>query len=136
MSTEGNKRIVKEFFERLVAFDRDALLDLIVDDMIWTVIGTTPASGTLRGKAEIVAYFDDVFTRIDPAAGLGFTFLDYIAEGDKVACLAEGTMVAKYGQYNNTYAYVFTVKNDKIVEIYEYVDTDLINRALYGKQAV
>jgi hypothetical protein len=60
--------------------------------------------------------------------------IELIAEGDKVVARAQGTVKGLYGPYNNTYCYVFTVRGGQIVEDIEYLDTLLIERALYGRK--
>ncbi len=45
----------------------------------------------------------------------------------------QGTIEGKHGPYNNTYCHVFTVRDGKIVEDIEYLDTALIHKSWYGR---
>ena len=57
-----------------------------------------------------------------------------IAEDDTVVCLSEGTMQAKTGRpYNNRYAFIFQFRERKIASVTEYLDTVLVETALFGK---
>ncbi len=135
MSTEANKQVVIDFFAALSRGDNEAGFQLLADDMTWTVIGDTPVSGTYRGlKAIQEDFLGKVFQQIDPEAGIGMEMVELIAEDDKVVARIKGTVTGKYGPYNNTYCHVFTVRDGKIVENIEHLDTALIETALYGKK--
>ena len=135
MSTEANKQIVIDFFAALSRGDTEAGFQLLADDMTWTVIGDTPVSGTYRGlKAIQEDFLGKVFQQIDHEAGIAMEMVELIAEGDKVVARTKGTVTGKYGPYNNTYCHVFTVRDGKIVENIEHLDTALIETALYGKK--
>jgi uncharacterized protein len=54
-----------------------------------------------------------------------------IAEGDFVIAVARGDVLTKRGErYDNEYCIVFRFRGNKIAEIVEYCDTDLIERVL------
>jgi uncharacterized protein len=56
-----------------------------------------------------------------------------IADGDFVAMQAHGKATSKNGKpYNNTYCHVFRIVNGKIVEVTEYLDTELVT-SVFGK---
>jgi ketosteroid isomerase-like protein len=137
MSTETNKRIIRDFFAALSRGDAQAAYELLHDDITWTIIGDTPVSKTFRGaKAFEEELMGSVFQQIDPDAGIRVDVIELIAEGDKVVARAQGTIQGRYGPYNNTYCHVFTVRDGKIVEDIEYLDTLLIERSLYGRKLV
>ena len=75
-----------------------------------------------------------VFQQIDHEAGIGMETVELSAEGDKVVARSKGTITGKYGPYNNTYCNAFTVRDGKIVENIEHLDTALIETALYAKK--
>ena len=134
MSAEANKQVVSDFFAALSRGDAEAAFALCSDDITWTVIGDTPASGTYRGMKSVQEDFlGKVFQQIDAEAGISMELVELIAEGDKVVARTQGTITGKYGPYNNTYCHVITVHDGKIVEDFEYLDTALIETALYGK---
>jgi ketosteroid isomerase-like protein len=55
----------------------------------------------------------------------------FIAEDDYVVVECRGNVVTKSGQpYNNTYCYVCRMEEGRLKELTEYLDTDLVVRAL------
>lgn len=133
MSTGANKQLVRAFFDALQSGDAESAFKLLTDDFTWTVIGTTELSGVHRGVDGVRKFLEQVFERLDTSQGIGLDFGDFIAEGDKVVVEGRGTMKGKFGPYNNTYCHVFTVRGGKLASDVEYLDTALIDRALYGK---
>ena len=134
MSIESNKQIIRDFFAALSNGDSSRLRELMHTDIAWTLIGNTPLSQIYRGHAGVEkGLLAAVGKVIDARAGVGLAIIEMIAEGDKVVCRAQGTVTGKHGPYNNTYCHVFTVRDGQIVEDIEYLDTALIERALYGR---
>jgi len=137
MSTETNKQIVRDFFAALSRGEAQAAYALMHDDVSWTIIGDTPVSKTFQGvKAVEEDLMGSVFQVIDAEAGIRVDVVELIAEGDKVVARAQGTIKGRYGPYNNTYCHVFTIRDGKIVEDIEYLDTLLIENSLYGRKLV
>ena len=61
--------------------------------------------------------------------------VELIGESDTVVCLSEGVMRSRTGrEYNNRYAFVFRFDGPKISSITEYLDTALVETALYNKE--
>ena len=61
--------------------------------------------------------------------------VELIEEGDTVVCLSEGVMRSRTGrEYNNRYAFIFKFDGGKISSITEYLDTALVETALYDKE--
>ena len=135
MSVEENKQVIRDFFAALSNGESDRVRGLLHENVAWTIIGDTPVSRTFKG---IDGFETDllgaVFRQIDADAGVKVDIVELIAEGDKVVARAQGQITGKYGPYNNTYCHVFTVRDGKIVEDMEYLDTLLIERALYGRK--
>jgi uncharacterized protein len=135
MSSEANKQVVRDFFNALSNGDTARFRALLHKDVAWTIIGDTPVSKTFRGIDAIEnGLLGTVFKQIDTSAGVLVEIIELIAEGDKVVARAQGTIKGLYGPYNNTYCHVFTVRGGQIVEDIEYLDTLLIERALYGRK--
>ena len=134
MSSEANKQIIRDFFAALSNGDAARVRALLHDDLAWTIIGDTPVSRTFRGIEDFEnGILGAVFKQIDPAAGVRVDIIELIAEGDKVVARAQGAVKGLYGPYNNTYCHVFTIRDGKIIQNFEYLDTLLIERSLYGR---
>lgn len=131
MGIAENKQLVRSFYEAGNRGDIDACMNLIADDVRWTNIGTTPFSGTYRGKPELAEkLLGPLFGRLK--AGIRTTIENILAEGDLVVALTSGTAETTDGRpYNNQYCQVMRIKDGKIIEVTEYFDTQLTN-AVFG----
>ncbi len=134
MGSRENEALARAFFGALCDGDIDAMLSHATDDFTWTLIGTTPISGTYRGKEAVLRdFFGGLGDTLDFDAGIGLDIEEVIATDDRVIVRARGAMHAKHGPYNNQYCHVMTVRDGKIAATVEYVDTVLIERAFYGR---
>ena len=126
MSTAENKRVMQEIFAELANGNSQALFDALADDVAWHVTGTTKFSRTYRSKASLLndlllplfSQFDDQYKN----------FADrFIADGEYVAVECRGKATTKSGlPYNNKYCFIFRIENEKIKEVTEYMDTQLV----------
>lgn len=132
MSIEENKRIIQAFFEASNHGDMDTCIGLLADDVTWTNIGSTKYSGTFAGKDVLLANLvGPLFSRLK--AGIFSTIDNVVAEGEFVVVQSRGQAETTDGQpYNNTYCHVFRVRDGKISEVAEYMDTGLVN-SVFGQ---
>jgi len=132
MSCEQNKQVVADFYKFLGDGDAEAALALLSDDIVWVCEGTTPVSGRYEGIKSLV---EDFFGPVNEQReeGLSFNVLDLICEGDSVVALVEGFMTGKFGPYNNLYCQIYRVRDGKIYESLEYLDTAMVETALFGR---
>jgi uncharacterized protein len=127
MSAAENKKIVQDMF---AAWSRGqgGFLDLLADDVRWTVIGSTAVSRTYSSKNEFIAgavkpLGEKISGAIQP------TLRDVIAEGDRVVLQWDGRAAGKNGTlYNQTYCWVMRLENGKVREGTAYLDTELISQ--------
>ena len=126
----SNKRRVEEFFTLSNAGETDACFALFSDDLVWTDMGTSRFAGTYRGKhAVMTQLLGPLFASLE--GGITMEIEDMIGEGDKVVVQARGSAKTRDGQeYNNVYCQVFTLRDNKIIEVVEYCDTALIQQVL------
>ena len=104
-----------------------ALLEV---DVVWAIIGDTPVSKTFQGLEDGEEnWLKEIFRGVKREAGITLGVVETIAEDDKVVARAEGNTEGIYGAYNNAYCHVFTVRDGKIVENIEYLDTTLIQKS-------
>jgi len=125
---QDNKHSVRKAFRPWEQGDSGPFFDLIADDVTWTVIGSTPASGVFHSKQELVdRAFGPLLQRLD--GSLKTRFIDVAADGDKVFLRFESSGVAKTGlHYDQVYCFAMVMREGRIVEIDAYVDTDLLAR--------
>jgi ketosteroid isomerase-like protein len=123
---ERNKALVAEYMELISSGDVEAAMALFDDDASWWVAGSLPGiSGTypIREYGEMAGGFakECEGNRIPlvPKEN-GFT-----AEGDKVAVEARTHVGVSNGRtYDNEYHFVFEIRDGKILEVREYLDSD------------
>jgi hypothetical protein len=128
MGIEENKRLVLGFFENLSAGKGEAIMEAMADSATWWVLGNFPLSGT-KSKAQFGALMGELGAKID--GGLRVTPKGLTAEGDRVAVEAESHAKMKNGKtYQNTYHFLFTVRDGKIQSVREYLDTMHANEVL------
>ena len=132
----ASQAVVKQWFEHIADGNAQAAFSLCADDIAYNLKGTTPVSGTYRG---LDAIFNDFFApwskQIDGHITLSVD--EIIGDGDRVVVLSQGKSKTTLGNpYNNEYAFVFGIRDGKICEIIEYMDTVLVETAAYGTRLV
>ena len=127
MGIAENKQVVLEFYEAGARGDMDACFALLADDVTWTNIGSTKFSGTYSGKRAIVEdLLGPLFSQL--MAGISSQIERLTAESDIVVAQTSGTAETLDGTpYNNTYCQVIRIRDGKIADVKEYMDTALID---------
>lgn len=130
MSAAENKRALQAAFASLARGDGKPFVDLWADDFSWTIIGTTQWSRTYRGKESVRKdLMAPLFSRF--ATQYTNTAIRFIAEDEYVVVECRGNVTTKEGQpYNNSYCYVCRMTNGQLKELTEYLDTELVTKAL------
>jgi ketosteroid isomerase-like protein len=127
--------VVQRFVDHFLAGRIVEGLSILNEDGVYTIIGTTPASGVYRGR-------QDLFDRLLPslqtfAAPPVFTVSEIIVEKDRAVVLAASNGEGPYGPYVQPhYAFVTRVAGDGFAEVVEFNDTVAIEKSLYGRQFV
>lgn len=130
MSAQQNKAILQSVFEALAQGDGRPFVDAMADDFTWHMEGTTPWSGTYRGKKAVQ---DQVLKPL--FAQFATKYVNraekMIAEGDTVVVLCRGDVTTHSGKrYNNSYCYIIEMRDGQMIELREYFDTALVTAAL------
>jgi ketosteroid isomerase-like protein len=130
MSAEENKKIVLGLFENMSSGNGAAVMNALADSATWWVAGNFPLSGT-KTKAQFGELVGQLGSNIDGA--LRLTPSGVTAEGDRVAVEAESHAKMKNGKtYQNKYHFLFVVRDGKIQQVKEYLDTMHANDVLCG----
>ena len=128
MSIETNKRIVRDFFDALSDANVQAIVDAYTPDATCWTSGTLPFSGR-NGMEQIVQNANGVLGLFPDK--LKFTITAMTAEGDRVAVEAESYGKHVNGKvYNNQYHFLFVLRDGKVHELKEYMDTMHANEVL------
>jgi ketosteroid isomerase-like protein len=128
MSVEENKRVVMGLFEAMNAGNADAVMGALADSATWWVAGNFPLSGT-KTKAQFGELLAGLAPQIDGA--LRLTPIGVTADGERVAVEADSYAKLKNGRtYQNQYHFLFIVRDGKIQDVKEYMDTMHANQVL------
>lgn len=121
MSAEENKKLVLGFIENMSAGNANAVVSALADTATWWVAGNFALSGT-KTKAQFLELVGSLGPKID--GGLRLTAKACTAEGERVAVEAESYAKMKNGKtYQNQYHFLFVVRDGKIQQVKEYLDT-------------
>jgi hypothetical protein len=102
----------------------------MADDFRWIITGSSCWSRTYDGKQAVLnELFPILRARI--ADRVRTVPLRFIADGEHVVVEARGNNVTRTGlPYNNAYCLVYTVREGKLAEVSEYMDSELAVAAL------
>ncbi|MGO4711068.1 nuclear transport factor 2 family protein [Bradyrhizobium sp. 2TAF24] len=136
MTTTDIRQTLQAIFDGLAKRDGTLFIDTMADDIIWTIIGNNSWSGVFRGKEEVLR--DLLMPLRALLAERSRTVASrIIVDGDFAAVEARGHNVTKTGRrYDNQYCFTFRFAGDRIAEVTEYSDTELIVSALGDRMAV
>ena len=130
MGAAENKQLVEQVFAELADGNGRPFMDLLGDDIRWTVMGSSEWSGTYEGKPTVIAelmrpLFSQFATPYRNRASL------IVADGDHVVVECQGEVTTKSGKpYNQRYVYVCRMSDGMIRSLNEYLDTELVSSAL------
>jgi len=130
MGAAENKKLLQHVFAELAKGNSSPLVEAMDDDFSWTITGATPWSRKYSGKQAVLKeLFGALRAKLAPP--ITTTAHRIIAEDDYVVVEARGKNTTHDGvPYNNTYCYVFRVEDGRLLEITEYLDTELVTSAL------
>ena len=131
-NSDSNKATVTRFFEALNKGDVDTIVNTYAQDGCVQTMGGTLISG-IFSREQVAASAGSIFD-VFPA-GLTFTVLDQVAEGNKVAVEATSNGEHISGQtYSNEYHFLFEFRDGKLLKLKEYMDTEQVTDVLCGGQ--
>ena len=129
---ERNKQVARTFFDALSRSDVQGILAVYSDDIKVHTMGHTLISGVFD-KAHIAMAASRVLDAFPK--GITFTVKVMTAEDDRVAIEAESKAVHVSGKpYANQYHFLMRLRDGKITEFKEYMDTEMVTDVLCGGQ--
>jgi ketosteroid isomerase-like protein len=129
MSTQENVQIVKDFFAAMGSYNKQDLLALVAEDIEWIIPGEDwPLAGTHRGHAELAAVLQKASEEVET------TYPEppeFVAQGDRVLVVgvATGKIKATNKPFKDDWVFDITVRDGKVKNIREYIDTQALARA-------
>jgi uncharacterized protein len=124
LGTRTNVAVVQETYEAVGRGDIPAVLDLLTDNVEWTLQGPSaiPFAGTRCGREGVAEFFSLVgenleFEQFEPR--------DFVAQGDSVAVLGyERSLIKPTGRtLEQEWAHVYTLRDGKIAKFRAFEDT-------------
>ena len=129
MSIQENIQTVKDFFAAMGGGNKQDLLALVADDFEWIIPGEDwPLAGTHRGHAGLA----DVLQKASEEVETSFPEPpEFVAQGDRVLVVgfAKGRIKATNRTWEDHWVFAITVRNGKLTNIREYIDTQALARA-------
>jgi len=129
MSTKENVQIVKDFFAAIGAHNKQDLLALVAADIEWIIPGEGwPLAGTHRGHAGLVELLQKASETLETSYPKPFEF---VAQGYRVLVVgfATGRIKATNKTFEDHWVFAITVRNGKLTNVREYIDTQALARA-------
>lgn len=127
--SEDNKRVAVQFVEAMGQNDMERFAECVASDAVAVAKGTTKFAGTRN--AEMMIGGIEAFKHILPE-GLQFEIVSATADGDRVVVEAQGNGTTVDGKpYHNSYCFVITLRDGKIVHVNEYFCTKLADAVLW-----
>jgi ketosteroid isomerase-like protein len=129
-SASYNKALLQSVFAETAKGNGRPVVDLLSDDVRWTIIGTTAWSRTYSGKHAVVKELLGPLSAQLGASNV-ITAKRFIAEDDLAVVEGEGHNHTASGKpYANSYCWVFRFREGRVIELTEYTDTALIDSTL------
>ncbi len=128
MSIEKNIQTVKDFFGAIGRGDKEGLLALVAEDIEWIIPGEDwPLAGTRHGHAGLADLLETASKTMETSTEPR----EFVAQGDRVlvAGFAKGKVRATNKTFEDDWIFAITVRDGKLTNIREYVDTQALARA-------
>ena len=129
MNIEKNVQTVKNFLAALGSRDKQGLLALSADDIEWIIPGENwPLAGSHRGHAgleNLLQKANETVETLYPEPP------EFIAQRDRVLVIgsATGRIKATNMTFVDYWVFAISVRNGKVTNIREYIDTQALARA-------
>jgi len=128
----AQEQFVLDFFEALSSGDLERLRPFLMDASVWKpMVRDIPGAGEYHGQDIIDVFLAPVrgmFKPGDPKVHVSALMSD----GDMVAVESTSTGETQDGKiYDNSYAWVFRLKDGKLDRLHEYMDSHYVAR-LFG----
>jgi ketosteroid isomerase-like protein len=129
MSIQENVQVVKDFFAAIGSGDKQGLLALVAEDIEWIIPGEDwPLAGTHRGRAGLADLLRKASEKVETSSPEP---PEFVAQGDRVLVVgfARGRIIATNRTFEDHWVFAITVRNGKVTNIREYIDTLALARA-------
>ena len=129
MSIQDNVQIVKDFLAAMGRGDQHELQALSAEDIEWIIPGKDwPLAGTHRGHPGLHHLLQTASAEMETSFPEP---PEFVAQGHRVLVIgsATGKVKATNRMFEDYFVFAITVRNGKLINIREYVDTQELARA-------
>lgn len=129
METKSNKEIITYIITELSKGNDEPLIESMAEDMQWNWKGSGQWSKSFIGKTEVL---NDLWQNVRTTIKQPFEVIVHriIADGESVVVEMTGrNTTTTEKSYNNNYCWICRIRDGKLHEINEYMDTELVTRA-------
>jgi uncharacterized protein (TIGR02246 family) len=118
------RAVLQSFLDALVAGDLNGIAASFTEDATWSLHGTLPLAGVRRGREAIVDFLVGAGALYAPGSQT-FTFGEITAEENRAVLewQVTGTAAATGKPYDDEYCAVFVMRDGRIAEVREYLDS-------------
>jgi ketosteroid isomerase-like protein len=135
VSREENIRLLNRYFSAMSVGDWETVEGMYHDDIVVHMAGTTPASGRLEGKEAVTKDLiaQQVLAALDvEKVQFAKRWKIMCADDERVVAIMEGGGPTRSGErYDQTYCEIFRFRDGKVIEMHAFLDTALVERALF-----
>jgi len=134
MSIETNKAVVRRYFKALEEADYETIEKLLADEVRFWLPPSVPDGIEFQGRHDIMRNIrESIAALYDLRVGLRPEIQHLTAEDDRVAAelVIHGRSKASRKNYENHYHFLFVIREGKIAEFHEHLDTLYAFRALF-----
>lgn len=130
---EENKAVVRRYFEAVNSGDMDTITALLDENVSFWVPPSLPDGVEFRGRDMVLRLFTESVSLYDADAGLTVDIQTMTAEDDRVAVelTIRGKAAAGGAAYENSYHFLFRVRQGRITQIREHLDSLYAFRVLF-----
>ena len=128
MSIEKNIQTVKDFFAAIGRGDKEGLLALVAEDLEWIIPGEDwPLAGTRHGHAGLADLLETASKTMETSTEPR----EFVAQGPRVLVVGftKGKVKATNKTFEDDWIFAITVRDGKLTNIREYLDTQALARA-------
>ena len=136
MTRQQNIDLLNRYFQAMHDGDWETVDAMYHDDIVIHMLGTTPASGSLSGKAAVT---DDLIAAqvhgalVPERIAFARRWKVMCADDERVVAIMEGGGPTRAGDlYDQTYCEIFRFEDGRIIEMHAFFDTALAERALFA----
>jgi ketosteroid isomerase-like protein len=116
---DGNLELIQQGYEAFGRGDIAAVLDILSDDVEWSVTEVLPQGGRLQGKQEVAGFFERL---VGIWHDLSLHIEDFCASGDRVCVIGSGSGEVAGERTGYGFVHAWTVADGEAVRFAEYAD--------------